>query len=641
MRSNTQQSLASLLFVLALCASYFLLSPGLSGPFLLDDFVHLPNMAVNGGVDTWLDLKRFVFSIDTSTGRPLSMLTFLINDYTWPSSPYSFKYTNLLIHLLNGVLVFVFCRQLLVALNDDGSTESRLSLFLPVLVMFLWLIHPLQISSVFMVIQRMTLLMGTVSLLCLIVFMNCRSRAFNVKDARIWGLTLLFGFLLALGMLIKETVLMVLVYVFVIEYTLFSKGRSGWPKWAHKLICFVGVLGLALPVLYYFARLDYMNELWSRRDFSATERLLSESRVLLEYLKSTLIPSMTASPYHDDFEPSSGLFQPLPTFLCVVVISFLLGAALYFRRVFLISFPILWFFGGHYLESTFLPIELYFEHRNYLPILGVFIALAIGVARSEGRLKHLLRAAVGVYVALCLVLALLASALWGDSVAQAKVWAAEHSNSKRAQDQLLNHYINIGDAEGIDSVVESVISVHGDELPSLLVAYWVQQCVRKGEVTYVTRDRIFSLAEKQIINVASAQMLKTFDAEIGREQCVGIGPSFLIELVGTMREAGKLEGEVIPIIIAMQTLARAHIRLQEVEVGVRILGDAYEVMPRYDLRLLQAYYSAQIGDFEQARHYVDEARLAPKHNRYSHLYKEEDIKVTEERIRRLAEGRAF
>lgn len=635
MQINTQQYIASVLFTLCLCASYLILSPGLSGPFLLDDFVHLPNMAVNGGVDTWLDLKRFIFSIDTSTGRPLSLLSFLIDDYTWPSDPYSFKYTNLLIHLLNGVLVFVFCRQLLVALNSGSSTNSRLPLFLPMLVMFLWLVHPLQISSVFMVIQRMTLLMGTVSLLCLIVFMNCRSRAFNIKDARIWGGVILFGFLLALGMLIKETVLMVLVYVFVIEYTLFSGDRQGWPRWAHQVICFVGLLGVLLPVLYYFSKLDYMNELWSRRDFSATERMLSESRVLLEYLKSALIPSMTASPYHDDFEASSGLFQPSSTFLCVFIISFLLGAALYFRRVFLISFPVLWFFGGHYLESTFLPIELYFEHRNYLPILGVFIALAIGVARCEGRLKFLLRGAAGVYAALCLVLALLASALWGDSVAQAKVWAAEHPSSRRAQDQLLNHYISIGDAQGIDGVVKSVISVHGDELSSLLVAYWVQQCVRKGEVSYVNRDRIFSLAKKQIINVASAQMLKTFDAEIGREECVGVGPVFLVELVGVMREAGTLEGELIPIIIALQTQARAHIRLQEVENGVKILGDAYEVMPRYDLRLLQAYYSAQIGDLEMARYYLEEARLAPKHNKYSHLYKEEDIQATEERIRGL------
>lgn len=70
MQINTQQFIATALFALSLCASYVVLSPGLSGPFLLDDFVHLPNMAVNGGVDTWLDLKRFVFSIDTSTGRP-------------------------------------------------------------------------------------------------------------------------------------------------------------------------------------------------------------------------------------------------------------------------------------------------------------------------------------------------------------------------------------------------------------------------------------------------------------------------------------------------------------------------------------------------------------------------------------------
>ena len=43
------------------------------------------------------------------------------------------------------------------------------------------------------------------------------------------------------------------------------------------------------------------------------------------------------------------------------------------RRFPLAAFGIVWFLIGHSLESTFIPLELVHEHRNYLPLLGILL----------------------------------------------------------------------------------------------------------------------------------------------------------------------------------------------------------------------------------------------------------------------------
>jgi hypothetical protein len=48
-----------------------------------------------------------------------------------------------------------------------------------------------------------------------------------------------------------------------------------------------------------------------------------------------------------------------------------------YKKYPLISFGILFFLLNHLIESTILPLELFFEHRNYLPSLFLFLPLAV------------------------------------------------------------------------------------------------------------------------------------------------------------------------------------------------------------------------------------------------------------------------
>ncbi|MBK8894755.1 MAG: hypothetical protein IPN64_12105 [Propionivibrio sp.] len=108
------------------------------------------------------------------------------------------------------------------------------------------------------------------------------------------------------------------------------------------------------------------------RDFSLGERLLTEARVLWFYLHMIVLPNLgEMGLHHDDFLISRGPLSPGPPCLPRPGYSCLRGERLrtaqqtadsHFRHAF--------FFVGHAMESTIIPLELVLEHRNYLPMLA-------------------------------------------------------------------------------------------------------------------------------------------------------------------------------------------------------------------------------------------------------------------------------
>ena len=93
----------------AFCICFLVYYPGLSGIFLVDDKVTLQSINNQGGVTDWNSLLSFIFSNRSGpSGRPFSMLSFLIDDQAWPGDPASYKYTNIMIHILCGLCIFVF-----------------------------------------------------------------------------------------------------------------------------------------------------------------------------------------------------------------------------------------------------------------------------------------------------------------------------------------------------------------------------------------------------------------------------------------------------------------------------------------------------------------------------------------------------
>lgn len=404
--------------------------PGLSGGFLFDDFVNLDALGNSGPVDNWHTFWRYITSGTADPlGRPLALLTFLLDAHDWPADPAPFLRTNLLLHLLNGALLFALLRLLGQRIDGRRARTDAVALF----AAGLWLLHPLFVSTTLYIVQREAMLPATFSLLGLIAYVHGRDR-FDAGAGRA-GLAWMLGglaFGTALAMLSKANGILLPMLAWALEATVLrASARRPLPHWFR-------VLALALPSLVVLAYLSrFLPDLATsppNRPWTIGERLLTEPRVLVDYLRLLVLPRVLSTGlYNDGYVASHGWLVPASTLPSLLLIVALVIAAFALRRrAPVLSAALLFFFAGHLLESTSVPLELYFEHRNYLPAM----LLGWPLARALDRWQAPSAARLGLASGLLLLLAAITwqrASLWGEPDRMAMLWALQNPGSARAQ----------------------------------------------------------------------------------------------------------------------------------------------------------------------------------------------------------------
>ncbi|HET7396192.1 MAG TPA: hypothetical protein VFK12_07110 [Gammaproteobacteria bacterium] len=361
--------------------TFLIYLPGLYGPFIFDDYVNIVQNTKLAMPDlSWHALADAAFSINAGPlMRPISMISFALNRYFFGVQPFSFKLTNLLIHLANGVLVFLLLRQLLEAyrhLHAPALTRHMLN-WLVFLVGTLWLVHPLNLTAVLYVVQRETALSALFVLAGVNLYTWVRLRQLNGQGAH-WSLfpgTVLFG---ALAVLSKESGALMPCYMLAVEVAVFRfrcvNRRAIWILVGFYLLFLI--LPLIAAAIWIFG-LGHTGVLsYATRDFTLPERLLTESRVVWLYIFWTLLPRISSlSLYHDDIPLSHDFLHPWTTLPAGLGLLALIALAITVRRRYpLVTLGIAWFFVGQLMESTIFPLQIAFEHRNYLADMGLLLA---------------------------------------------------------------------------------------------------------------------------------------------------------------------------------------------------------------------------------------------------------------------------
>ncbi len=421
-----------LLLIVLLCATWYAYAPGLRGAFLFDDYANLPSLGAFGPVDNWTTLWRYLTSgFADPIGRPLALLSFLVDAHDWPAAAEPFKRTNVLLHLAIGALL----ARLLFKLGVYAGRERRNSAMAAVLAAGAWLLHPLWISTTLYVVQREAMLPALFVLLGLLAYLHGRERIETSPRAGIAWIVASILFATGLGTLSKANGLLFPLFVLVLEYV-YLAAYSATPRAAQRCLAITAVpIAAALAIYIVYAGVaGALSGTPAFRAWSEGQRLLTEPRVLLAYLDLLLLPRpFSRGLFNDGFLPSSDWLHPwtTPLALCAVLLLPILAWRLR-RRHAACAFAVLFFFAGHLLESTSIPLELYFEHRNYVPALLLFWPPALWLTRGGALARWKPVLAAGALLLLGSE-TYFAAELWGEPRAQALIWARQNPDSPRAQ----------------------------------------------------------------------------------------------------------------------------------------------------------------------------------------------------------------
>lgn len=468
--NQTRYSIALLAFFLLLSA--WLYWQGIGGPFLLDDGANLSRLPVVTQVPGVGGYLIYVFDgVASSLGRPVSLLSFSLQAESWPDNPGAFKAVNIGIHLLNGVLVFMLLRMLLAVATQNLVRSEMIALIVAVV----WLIHPIHVSTVLYTVQRMTELSTFFVLLSLIVYLYGRQLLLLGRRRMAFSLMTVAVFLGGtLAVLSKENGALLPLFVLLMEWLLLPKKRDdkAWCYWKYLCLYFPALC----LIVYLLAGIPgYINGGFQLREYSMGERLFTQFHVLAEYLQKLLIPLPGVyGLYHDDFSVARSIAAPGALIGLLIMLLLIGGAIIYRRRYKVLAFAVLWFYLGHSLESSFLPLELYFEHRNYLPSIGVLLAVVWLAADLYDRVERREFKAV---LRICGLIALLLPAsstlaqttIWGEEAKLTLYWAEDKPLSKRAQATAADMMFRIGDYDSTLMYVDRLSPlVPNDPVPDLM-----------------------------------------------------------------------------------------------------------------------------------------------------------------------------
>jgi len=460
------------LFVAALGAmlliGWLVYRPGLSGDFLFDDFGNLPALGATGAINHWATFWRYITSgAADPTGRPLTLLTFLLDARNWPADPRPFKITNVFLHLLNGALLCAVLLRLGRAVRLSECQARVAALF----GAGAWLLHPLLVSTTLYIVQREAMLPATFTLLGMLGWISARQALAQGYTRRglagmlvsAWGCTLLATLSKANGALLP-------LLLFLVEWIALASRRPIPTTGAERGRRAAVAVLLILPTILLFAWLLLRTPGMARqaaaiRDWSIGQRLLTEPRVLTDYLHLLFVPRAHSSGLlNDAFVASTDWLHPESTLPCILFVLALLGAGFALRKKYpAVALALLFYFAGQLLESSWPPLELYYEHRNYLPAMLLFWPVGVGLG-APGALRWPRGLVAAGVLCFLVALTLQRASLWGDGYNQAQIWAAINPGSARAQTNAAQYDMAHGRPRLAAARLRNALSAHPNDL---------------------------------------------------------------------------------------------------------------------------------------------------------------------------------
>jgi protein O-mannosyl-transferase len=337
-----------ILFAVALGAYGFY---SFRAPFVFDDLQTIQrNTSVRFGEFYW----------NLLSARSVLYLTFTLNSILSGQEIWSYHLVNFLLHLVNGLFIFLLGERIFALVGLDPRRSRQYATFAAAF----FLVHPVQTESVTYISSRSELLSTFFYLTGFLIYVFWPKEKIGFLCSLAVGVPYFFG----LGS--KETVITLAATIFLYDFLFLSKAdfRVLLTRWRFYAIYLLG----CTAAIYYLLTTALRGTVGSSVSVNLSwwHYFLTELRVIVRYVQLVFVPVGLNLDY--DFRPSTSPLEPavIGSFIFLCGIAWL-GWWLR-RRAPVFSFSIFWFFITLAPTSSVVSIiDVIFEHRLYLPLVGV------------------------------------------------------------------------------------------------------------------------------------------------------------------------------------------------------------------------------------------------------------------------------
>ena len=531
--SHSNKFIQISLIVFAIISTYLIYTPALNSPLFLDDLMYLEE---NGplDIDSFSD-SEIEKAVSMYPSRPVSILSFGLNFIYDFGSPHNLKATNLIIHIVTGISIYIFLIYLIryksLSTKNKSEKDNELFNYIPLIVSCLWLVHPFNVSTVAYAIQRMTMLSTLFTVISMTLYLVAIIKI-KQHDNKIAPTFLIIASLIsaALAFYSKEIGILTFLYLLLIEiyfndYKISLKLTNTHINLAIYTVFTVVVLSI---VAYgFFDKYSY-----EHRNYDLYMRLLTQSRVVTGYIQNILVPDISSMGiFLDDIIMTNSLLHPISNLYSMMVLISLLSLSYVFSNNYsLASFGILFYFTSHLIESTVLPLEIAFEHRNYLGSIGLMLsATTILLSINSTRIKQLSMIFFSLYMFFLLTQSSARTTAWGSEGMFYTTQVLNHPNSFRA-----NYYIGVQLGKARETRLANIYYSKSNTLNSQQIASDAMVLIQGTDVSnnQAVLDSISNKLNNLVITYPDVRKLNQL-SQCSIENLCSVSPKALIETLSS------------------------------------------------------------------------------------------------------------
>ena len=357
-------------FLLIALIAFLSYSNSFKCPFHFDDEVSIVNNNLITSLKYFWNLNFWL-----SSNRALANFSFALNYYFNRLDVFGYHLVNLVIHIIAGFFVFLLVKLILDLNNYRHYKLDKYKNWFALSAALIFVVHPIQTQAITYIVQRMASMAAMFYIIS--IYLYAIGRIEQEQKNNIFKAIILYIMAVTFGIFGVMTKQNAVTFPFAFLLFEFNFIRNKENKiFKNYIIISLSALIIAC-ISFLLLNKEILAFALHGLKISSTEYLITQFVVIVKYLQLAILPINQCA----DYGNISCAFPYIKSFWRFDVVGcFLLLTGLFTLAVYLykknraISFAILWFFLTLSIESSIIPIaDPMFEHRMYLPMLGVCI----------------------------------------------------------------------------------------------------------------------------------------------------------------------------------------------------------------------------------------------------------------------------